>query len=108
MTAIMRAPRRMTQPPQRSAHASRLRQDFGVARRSAKREGGNLRIGRSLHLAGSGADTDRKAASPCGRELEVLAVVLVSEILDRKDQAELLAAAGQRHAPAEPLHGEAV
>src|SRR5688572_3251741 len=73
------APRRMTEPPRRS-----------------------------LHLAGPGADADREAASARGSELEVLAVVLVSEILDRKDQVELLAAAGQRHAPAEPLDGEAV
>ena len=55
-----------------------------------------------------GAYTDRKAPPPCGRELEVLTVVLVSQILEREIQAELLAATSQRHTPAKPLHREAV
>ena len=52
------------------------------------------------------ADRERPAAR--GRELELLAVVLVGQVLDREGQPDAVALAAQVDAPGEALHREAV
>ena len=50
-------------------------------------------------LPRAGADANGEAPPARRRELEVLAVVLVSQILDREDQAELIPAPRERARP---------
>ena len=51
---------------------------------------------------------DREAPAARRRELELLAVVRVGQVLDGEGDADAVAAARQVHAPGHALHGEAV
>src|SRR6185503_13088712 len=73
---------------------------------------GSWRLGVGLFfgtlLESPDVEPDGEAAPPRGRELKLLAVVIVGQVLDGKREAYAIPPSCQVHAPTDAVHGNAV